>query len=102
MYKPTADIDTVYREDGYEKSLTTGTVFVDLSAAYANVSHRVQPTKIYGMTEDTEFTKLIGCMMSNQRFYVELNGKKKQMAQSKEWFTSMECFLTRAIQCLYK
>ena len=27
------------------------------------------------MTEDVEFTKLIGSMMSNRRFYVELNGK---------------------------
>ena len=27
-------------------------------------------------TEDAEFTKLIGSMMSNRRFYVELNGKK--------------------------
>ena len=33
-------------------------------------------TKLYGMTEDTEFTKLIGSMMRNRRFYVELNEKK--------------------------
>ena len=64
---------TQYIEDGYEKSLTTGTVYVDLSAAYDTVSHRVLLTKLYGMTEDAEFTKLIGSMMRNRRFYVELN-----------------------------
>ena len=64
------------REDGYQKSLTTGTVFVDLSAAYDSVNHRVLLTKLYGMIEDVEFTKLIGSMMSNRRFYVELNGRK--------------------------
>ena len=67
---------TQYIEDGYEKSHTTGAVFVDLSAAYDTVNHRVLLTKLYGMTEDAEFTKLIGSMMRNRRFYVELNGKK--------------------------
>ena len=69
---------TQYIEDGYEKSLTTGTVFVDLSAAYDTVNHRVLLTKLYGMTEYAEFTKLIGSMMRNRRFYVELNGKKSR------------------------
>ena len=67
---------TQYIEDVYEKSLTTGIVFVDQSAAYDTVNHRVLLLKLYGMTEDTEFTKLIGSMMRNRWFYVELNGKK--------------------------
>ena len=74
---------TQYLEDGYEKSLTTGTVFVDLSASYDTVNHRVLLTKLYGMIEDAEFTKLIGSMMSNQRFYVELNGKKIKFRNQK-------------------
>ena len=40
---------TPYIEDGYEKSLTTGTVVVDLSAAYDTVNHIVLLTKLYGM-----------------------------------------------------
>ena len=60
---------TQHIKDGYEKSLITGTVFVDLPAAYV-VNHRVLLTKLYGMTEDAEFTKPIGGMMSNRRFYV--------------------------------
>ena len=69
---------TQYIEDGYEKNLTTCTVFVDLSDAYDSVNHRVLLTKLYGVTEDAEFTKIIGSMMSNRRFYVELNGKKNR------------------------
>ena len=61
----------------------TGTVFVDLSAAYDTVNHRVLLTKLYGMTEDTEFTKLIGSMMRNRRFYVKLNGKKRRWRNQK-------------------
>ena len=63
-------------EDGHEKRLTTGTVCVDLSAAYDTVNHRLLRTKLYGMNEDAEFTKLIGIMLSNRRFDVKLNGKK--------------------------
>ena len=51
---------------------------MDLSAAYDTVNHRVLLTKLYGMTEDAEFTKLIGSMMRNRRFYIKLNGKKSR------------------------
>ena len=78
---------TQYIEDGYEKSLTTGTVFVDLSAAYDTVNHRVLLTKLYGMTEDAEFTKLIGSMMRNQRLYIELNWKKIRLRNQKNGLT---------------
>ena len=43
---------------------------------YDTVNHRVLLTKLYGMTEDVEFIKLIRCMMRNRWFYVDLNGKK--------------------------
>ena len=49
---------------------------MDLSAAYDTVNHRFILTKLYGMTEDAEFPKLIGSMMSKRRFYVEFNGEK--------------------------
>ena len=48
---------------------------MELSAGYDTVNHRLLLSKLYGMTEDAEFTKLIGSIMSNRRFYVELNGK---------------------------
>ena len=36
------------------------TLYFWLSAAYDTVNDRVLLTKLYGMTEDVEFTKLIG------------------------------------------
>ena len=41
---------TQHIEDGFEKRLVTGVVFVDLSAAYDTVNHRILMTKIYQMT----------------------------------------------------
>ena len=74
---------THYIEDGYEKSLTTGTVFVYLPVACAIVNHRLLRTKFYGMTEVVEFTKLIGSMMGTRQFYVKLNGKKNRWHNQK-------------------
>ena len=45
-----------YIEGGYEKSLTTATLFVDLSDAYDTVNHRLILTKLYGLPMDAEFT----------------------------------------------
>ena len=56
---------------------------MDMSAAYDTVNHRVLLTKLYGMTEAAEFTKLIGSMMRNRRFYVEFKGKKSRRRNQK-------------------
>ena len=56
---------------------------MDLSGAYDTVNHRVLLIKLYGMTEDIEFTKLIGSMISNRRSYVELNGNKSRWRNQK-------------------
>ena len=74
---------TPFIEDGYEKSVTTGTVCGNLSDAYDNVNHRMLLTILYGMTEDAGFTKLIGSMMRTRWFYVELNGKKSRWHNQK-------------------
>ena len=54
-----------------------------MSVVYDTVNERVLLTKLYGMTEDAEFIKLIGFMMKNRRFYVELNGKKSRWCNQK-------------------
>ena len=41
---------TQHIEDGYERGVVTGTVFVDLSAAYDTISHKLLLNKIYRMT----------------------------------------------------
>ena len=76
---------TQYIEGGYEKRLTTGTVFVDLSAAYDTVNYKVLLTKLYGMTEDAEFTNYQTHRKYDEKstFYVELNGKKSRWHNQK-------------------
>ena len=43
---------TQHIEDGYERGVVTGTVFVDLSAAYDTISHKLVLNKIYRMASD--------------------------------------------------
>ena len=50
---------TEHIEDGYEKRLITGAVFVDLSAAYDTVNHRRLLSKVLDMTGDVHLTDLI-------------------------------------------
>ena len=74
---------TQHIEDGYERGVVTGTVFVDLSAAYDTISHKLLLNKIYSMTSDIKFTDLIGNMLSNRRYFVELNGQKSKWRNQK-------------------
>ena len=74
---------TQHIEDGYERGVVTGTVFVDLSAAYDIISHKLLLNKIYRMTSDIKFTDLIGNMLSNRRYFVELNGQKSRWRNQK-------------------
>ena len=68
-------------EDGFKKRIMTGTVFVDLSAAYDTVNHRILITKIYQMTNDKAMTALLGTIPKNKMFYMVLNQKKSQWWQ---------------------
>ena len=70
-------------EDGFEKRLVTGAVFVDLSAAYDTVNHRILMTKIYQMTDDQATTTLLGTLPKNRMFYVPLNQKKSRWRQQR-------------------
>ena len=67
---------TEHIEDGYEKRLITGAVFVDLSAAYDTVNHRRLLGKVLEMTGDIHLTDLIRTMLESRRLFVVLNGKK--------------------------
>ena len=74
---------TQHIEDGYEQGTITGAVFVDLSAAYDTMNHKLLLNKIFSMTRDTMFTDLICKMLHNRRFYVELNGQKSRWRNQK-------------------
>ena len=53
--------------------MITGAAFIDLSAAYDTVNHRLLIQKLYDFTEDSPLCKVIQNILSSRRFYVELN-----------------------------
>ena len=44
---------TQHTEDGYQRGMITGAAFVDLSAAYDTVNHRILIQKLYNITQDS-------------------------------------------------
>ncbi len=69
---------TRYIEDGFQKRLITGAAFVDLTAAYDTVQHRLMIKKLFDLTLDLNFCKIIQTLLANRRSYVMFNGKKSQ------------------------
>ena len=69
---------TQYIEDGYQRGMITGAAFVDLSAAYDTVNHRLLIRKLYDFTEDSPLCRVIQNMLSSRRFYVELNNERSR------------------------
>lgn len=67
---------TQHIEDGCQKGLVTGAVFVDMSAAYDTVNHRLLLKKILELTKDLALTDLIGALLKDRCFYVTLNNKQ--------------------------
>ena len=55
-----------------------GAVFVDLSAAYDTVNHRLLIQKLYDFTEDGPLCNVIENILSSRRFYVELNNDRSR------------------------
>ena len=55
-------------EDRYQESMITGTAWVDLSAAYDTVNHRLLIQKLYNTTQDSALYIVIQNLLSNRRF----------------------------------
>ena len=72
---------TQHIEDGYERGVVTGTVFVDLSADYDTISHTLLLNKINRMTSSSHISS--GTCSSNRRYFVELNGQKSRWRNQK-------------------
>ena len=49
---------TQHIEDGYQRGMITGEAFVDLSAAYDTVNHRILIQKLYNTTQDSQLCSL--------------------------------------------
>ena len=74
---------TQHIEDGYERKMITGAAFVDLSAAYDTVQHRLMIRKLMDMTGDIDLCQVIRGLLSNRRFFVQLNDKKSRWRSQK-------------------
>ena len=55
---------TQHIEDGFEKGMGTGAIFVDLSAAYDTINHRKLLHKLLKITKDSSLTKFTQTMLS--------------------------------------
>ena len=58
--------------------MITGAAFVDLSAAYDTVNHRIIIQKLYNITQDSHICRVLQNMLSNRRLYVELNNERSR------------------------
>ena len=56
--------------------MITGVAFVDMSAAYDTVTYRILIQKLYNITQDSQLCRVLQNMLSNRRFYVELNNER--------------------------
>ena len=74
---------TQHIEDGYQRGMITGATFVDLSAAYDTVNHRIIIQKLYNITKDSPLCRVIQNMLSSRRFYVELNNERNRWRKQK-------------------
>ena len=66
-------------EDGFER----GATFVDQSTAYDTVQHRLMIRKPMDMTGDIDLCQVIRGLLSNHRFFVQLNYKKSRWRSQK-------------------
>ena len=69
--------------DGYEDKLITGAVFVDLTAAYGTVNHRILLQKLAKVTKNATAVKIIQSLLTNRRLYVEMDGRKSRWRTQK-------------------
>ena len=62
--------------------MITGTSFVDLPATYNRVNH-----KLYNTTRDSTLCRVINNLLSNRRFYMELNNERSRWILQKNGLT---------------
>ena len=62
----------------HEEGMITGADFVYVSAAYDTVNHRLLIQKLYNRTLDNQLCRVIQNLLSDRRFYVELNNEQSR------------------------
>ena len=66
--------------------MITGAAFVDLSAAYDTVNHRILIQKLYNITQCSPLCRVIQYMLSSSRFYVDLTNERIRWRKQKNGF----------------
>ena len=74
---------TQYIEDGYEGKQITGTIFVDLMAAYDTVNHKTLLLKVAQMIRNKKIVSIIQSLLENRQFFIELDGRKSRWQNQK-------------------
>lgn len=74
---------TQFIEDRYKKGFINVTTFVDLSATYDKVNHRILVQKVSKITTDANLTALIQNMLENRCFFVDLRGDRSRWRRQK-------------------
>ena len=87
---------TQHIEDDYQENMITGTSFVDLSAAYNTVNHR-----LFNLMQDSTLCRVIQNLLSNRSFYMELNNKRSRWRLQKNGLTR-ECSLPNSSQHIHQ
>ena len=70
-------------EDGYELGKTTRAVFVDLTAAYDTVNHRLLLLKVAKVIRNSSIVQIIQSLLRNRLFFVEMDGKRSRWRKQK-------------------
>lgn len=58
--------------------------FVDLSTAYDTVNHNIMILKLYEMTKDYRFVKIIEILLNNRRFFCNTSWEIQSMEDFKK------------------
>ena len=82
MCRSAPQLDSAHRRR-LRRNMLSGAAFVDLSAAYDTVQHRLMIRKLMDMTGDIDLCQVIRCLLSNRRFFVQLNDKKSRWRSQK-------------------
>ena len=82
MHHPPSELHSTHR-GWLPESHDSGAAFVDLSAAYDIVNHRILIQKIFHTMRDIPLCRVIQTTLSSRRFYVQLNYEHSRWRKQK-------------------
>ena len=82
MCRSAPQLDSAHRIRLRKKYVSSCSI-LDLSVAHDTVQHRVMIRKLMDMTGDIDLCQVIRVLLSNRRFFVQLNDKKSRWRSQK-------------------